>query len=294
MPRSRASWSAGAVERRRHVRPCSRAAAGSAATASPARSKSSTSRSARSSSGEANDDAEIGQALADRALGRVDQQHRRLEPTVPIDEVGFLPGMLEVVARVGLVGDRVDEVGGADREVDVDVDTRAPAAVVPVVAGPRLARTMRDAQVLAVGQPEVARRAVAEPPDEPVDDAGRRSTGISSRRSQAARRSPVAPSPGSSASSSWSASRRRRRRGAAARSRGTALDVLGVRQRLAGERLGVRVERPELGDQPGAPIRLRRPPPGPVRPARERRRGAARGARSCSMSTRALSSAGPK
>ena len=83
--------------------------------------------------------AQVGQALADQALGRVDEQDRGLEATAAVDEVGLLPGVLEVVARVGLVGDVAGQVGGADRQVGVDVDPRAAAAVEPVVGGPRLA-----------------------------------------------------------------------------------------------------------------------------------------------------------
>ena len=73
----------------------------------PARSNSSTSRSTRSAGGPAKRDAEVGQALADQALRRVDQQDRRLEAAGAVDELGLLPGVLEVVARVRLVGDRV-------------------------------------------------------------------------------------------------------------------------------------------------------------------------------------------
>ena len=58
--------------------------------------------------------AKIGQALADEAFGGVDEQDRRLEPALPVDEVGLLPGVLEVVARVRLVGDGADKAGGAE------------------------------------------------------------------------------------------------------------------------------------------------------------------------------------
>ena len=51
-------------------------------------------------------DAEVGEALADEALGRIDEQDRGLEAALRVDQVGLLPGMLEVVARVGLVGDQ--------------------------------------------------------------------------------------------------------------------------------------------------------------------------------------------
>ena len=50
--------------------------------------------------------AEVGQALADEAFGRVDEQDRRLEAALAVDQLGLLRGVLEVVARVGLVGDQ--------------------------------------------------------------------------------------------------------------------------------------------------------------------------------------------
>ena len=93
-----------------------------------------------------------------------------LQAAAPIDQVGLLPGVLEVVARIRLVGDGVHEVRGATRQVDVDVDPRAAAAVEPVVAGPRLVRHQRDPQVLAVGQAEQRGRPGPEARDEPVDD----------------------------------------------------------------------------------------------------------------------------
>ena len=64
---------------------------------------------------------EVGEALADQALGGVDQEHARLQPGLALDEVGLLPGVLEVVARVRLVGERAQEVEGPDRQVRVDV-----------------------------------------------------------------------------------------------------------------------------------------------------------------------------
>ena len=57
---------------------------------------------------------EVGQALADQALGRVDEEDARLEPAGAVDQVRLPPGVLEVVAGVGLVGDDVDEVVGPD------------------------------------------------------------------------------------------------------------------------------------------------------------------------------------
>ena len=116
-------------------------------------------------------DAEVGEALADQALGRVDEQDRGLEAALRVDQIGFLPGMLEVVARVGLVGDQADQVGGADREIGIDVDAGAAAAVEPVVGGPRLSGHQRDPQVLAVGKAEIGGGLVAEAGDEPLDHA---------------------------------------------------------------------------------------------------------------------------
>ena len=193
----------------------SRAATGSAATASPARSYSSTSRPARSSSGAANPIAEVGQPLADQALRRVDQQDRGLEAAEAVDEDRLLPRVLEVVARVRLVGDRVDERGGADGQVRVDVDPRAAPAVEPVVARPRLVADERDPQVLAVRQPERSSRRApgTAPPASPAPRAAgpsRSRTGGPTRRGgrSAPRRRGGAPSMAAAASSNSPSGRR--------------------------------------------------------------------------------------
>ena len=115
-------------------------------------------------------DAEVGQPLRDEAFRGVDQQDRGLEAAELLDQPPLLLRVLEVVAGVGLVGHGGDEVREADGEVEVDVDARAVAAVVPVVAGPRLAADQRDAQRLALGQRVQRRRASPEPRDERLDD----------------------------------------------------------------------------------------------------------------------------
>ena len=115
--------------------------------------------------------AQVREAFADQALGGVDEQDAGLEPPAAIDEVGLLPGVLEVVARERLVRDRVNEVGGAHRQVRVDVDPRAQAAVVPVVAATRAGSCTRP--TLRSSPSRHAEQRVGpgpEPLDEPLDD----------------------------------------------------------------------------------------------------------------------------
>src|SRR5581483_11564444 len=97
---------------------------------------------------------EVGQALADDALRRVQEKDRRLEAAAALDEVGLLPGVLEVVARVRLVGDERDERRDSYRQVEVDLDPRAEAALVPVVAAPRAVPDEPDVERLALRQTE--------------------------------------------------------------------------------------------------------------------------------------------
>ena len=197
------------------------------------------------------------QALADEALRGVDQEDRGLEPPKSVDQGRLLPGVLEVMPGIGLVGDRVDERRCPDRQVGVDVDARAAAAVEPVVAGPRLVADQRDPQVLAVGQPEGRLRPRTEPGDEPVDD--RRQPvdpDLEPGVPGASRRSVSGASPGSSASSAAAASSNSvsgRRGGAEGEAAG---HVVEVRQRIAGQRRGLRLQGDELGVQPRPPVRL--------------------------------------
>ena len=58
-----------------------------------------------------------------KAFGRVDQHEAALDAAA-LGEIGFLPGVLEVVARIGLVGDGVGEPRRAGRKVGVDIDPR--------------------------------------------------------------------------------------------------------------------------------------------------------------------------
>jgi hypothetical protein len=66
------------------------------------------------------------------------------------------------MAGVGLVRDRPHQVAGPDGKVQVDLDPRPSAAVVPVGAGPWPVADHRDPAALALGQPEQHRRAGAE------------------------------------------------------------------------------------------------------------------------------------
>ena len=187
-----------------------------------------------------------------------------------------------------------DQVRGPDREVGVDVDARAAAAIEPVVGGPRLAGHQRDPQVLAVGEAEIGGGLVAEAGDEPLDHA-RQSIdrhdetcipGFEPVRQRSVAREELRD-----------ASRRRLEllvRVARRRVREAARDVVEVRQGLAGEAAGLCLEGDQLRVEPGPPVGDRRP-----RSARRSRRAVASsrrraGERSCSMSTVALRSAGPK
>ncbi len=212
------------------------------------------SRSASSSIGRGEPVAEVGETLAQQALRRVDEQDARLESPEAIDQVGLLPRVLEVVAGERFVGDRVDETRAPNRQVGVDVDPRAAAAVVPVVAGPRLIRHEADLEVLARRQAEQGVGSCPEAADKPFDDGG-----------QAIHRDlePSVPG-GESVGQRLRAGKQRlevrcggveqgvvppyRRPGEAAR------HVLDVGQLVAGERGGLGPERDQLGREPVATL----------------------------------------
>ena len=100
----------------------SRAATRSAAIGKSARSYSST-RGPASRRRCDEGPADVGEALVTRHSG-VLISSTLASAGEPLDEM-FLSGVLEVVTRVGLVSDRVDEVRGADRQIRVEVDPRA-------------------------------------------------------------------------------------------------------------------------------------------------------------------------
>ena len=168
-----------------------------------------------------------------------------------------MPGVLEVVAGVRLVGQHGEQVRRPDRQVGVEVDAAAPPAVVPVVAAPGLVADERDDQVLAVGEAEERRRRDAGSPA-----GGRRrrrrtrSTGIVKPSSQAAIRAGERPVPGQQ--------RLELRRGGVEDRLGRAgglvveagADVLEVGQAVAGQRARLRLEGDELGVEPAAPVGL--------------------------------------
>src|SRR5665213_3546576 len=114
--------------------------------------------------------AQVGQALADQALWRVDQENAALQTVVLPDELSLLQGMLEVMARIGLVSEDPNQLGRPDWQVRVQVDPRAQAPVIPVVARPRLAAHEANPEPFSVRQPEGRPGAFPERRHEPVDD----------------------------------------------------------------------------------------------------------------------------
>ena len=179
----------------------------------------------RSSGGVAKRSAEVREALADQALGRVDQQDRGLQPAPP-RRPGRPPSTRARGGGPGYVSwaTHVDEVGGAHRQVGVDVDARPEPALVPVVAAPRLVADEPERRSSPAGSPKSARRPSPEPLDQPVDDAGRRSTGIVERVvpggqpvGERPRRARAHRAPTGRASNTASSRRTRRQREAARR-----------------------------------------------------------------------------
>ena len=152
-------------------------------------------------------------------------------------------------------GRRARQLRRPDRQVGVDIDPRAPAAVEPVVGTPRLARDERDPQVLAVGQAEGARR----PRRESARPATRRRPAGGRRRPRTGRptpssRSASGPSPGSKLVDRGRGRRRTGRPGPRRRVCEAARHVLQVRQRLARERRGLGLERDQLDVEPGPAV----------------------------------------
>src|SRR5436190_357498 len=113
---------------------------------------------------------EVRETLADERLRRVDQQDRRLDPSESVDELGLLPGVLEVVAGVRLVRGEVDEVRSGHREVGVDVESRAPLSLIPVVCRPGLATYQPKVDALARREPDGRSCAFPECAGEPLGD----------------------------------------------------------------------------------------------------------------------------
>ncbi len=181
-----------------------------------------------------------------------------------------------------------------DREVEVDVDPGAIAAVVPVVAGPRLAR--------APGRPGGPRRAARRSAARRVPGTARRGSRRPPRPAPA-RRSTPRPRPrgvprgrrcpGSAASSSRATASNRasgRRSGTIAKQRSTCSRY----GRSSPARTRARVSSaPQLEVEPVAALGRRTPRRRARRAAPPRRPASRAGERSCSMSTRALRSAGP-
>ena len=161
----------------------SRAAAGSAASGRPARSIQLDEELDAFGGGDHEPFAEVRQALADQALGRVDEQDRGLEatrrgrPDRPPSRRA--PGGGPGTPRGRLTG----QGRGACRQVRVDVDPRPAPAIEPGVGAPRLPADKQTRTPSPSGRPNVVRgprRGSASTSQSTI--AGSRSAGISNRR----------------------------------------------------------------------------------------------------------------
>lgn len=202
--------------------------------------------------------AEIGQALADQAFGRVDQEDAGLEAVILPNEPGLLQGVLQMMARIGLVGEDTDQLGRPDWQVRVQVDPRTQIAVVPVVAGPWLPLHEADPEPFSIRQPECRPGTFPKRRHEPVDHGtepvGRdhhRSVPVRQALDGGARAGQRPPDLGSS-------HRKELGRPPFGRPVEAALDVVKVGRtgetgRCRVEGASVRLDRRQLCDQPGPP-----------------------------------------
>ena len=113
---------------------------------------------------------EIGEALGEEALRGADQEDGLLEVTLLSDQAHLLAGVLGVVPGIGLVRDEVPDGGGEHRQVDVDRNPAAQPAQVVVEPGPRLVRLEQPLDRLAVGQTERPVGALPEVLGQRLDD----------------------------------------------------------------------------------------------------------------------------
>ena len=200
---------------------------------------------------------EAGETLGDEALGRVDGQDARLDVPELLDQHPLLPRVLQVMARVGLVRDRVQQRREAERQIGVEVHARPSAAVVPVVAGPRLIPDEGDPQVLAVRQPERRFAACPEPRDEPVDHVP---CGVHGERPRVIHRPEPRVERAVAGQQRVQLGSRRMEHGIVApdrRPREAAGHLLDVWQFMTGEHRSLRLQRLELQIQPGPPAIVR-------------------------------------
>ena len=96
----------------------------------------------------------LGDPLGEDSVLRPEQVHRLLHSAFPAHEVGFLPRTLRVVARIPLVRRESQQVGHGKRQVRVDRDARPEAAEVVRVPEPELARHDLELDLLALRYPD--------------------------------------------------------------------------------------------------------------------------------------------
>ncbi len=167
-----------------------------------------------------------------------------------------MPGVLEMVPGVRLVGQDREQVGRPDGEVGVEVHAAAAAAVVPVVAAPRLVVDQRDGQALPVGEAEEGGGAAPEARQQGVDDAPDASDGDHEAvvpRGEAGRERPA---PGKERVELGGGRVEDALRGSGGPVVEAGGHVLEIGQPVAGEGPGLRFERDELDVEPAAPVGL--------------------------------------
>ncbi len=105
--------------------------------------------------GEGDVDAEVGRSLRDERLRREERVNGKLGPAASTHQVLLEQGVVDVVARISLVAGQVHRAVDEDRQVRVDLNETVEAALVPVVAAPRLVGDVFDDEALAGRQLDV-------------------------------------------------------------------------------------------------------------------------------------------
>ncbi len=122
-------------------------------------------------SGKRDLDAVVGRAFGDERLWRKQGVHRELNPAALADQALLEQCVVHVVAGIPLVAREIDGAVDVDRQVRVDLDQAAIAALVPVVTAPWLVLHVFHGKGLAVRQAHVCQRAGAALGDGPIEDA---------------------------------------------------------------------------------------------------------------------------
>ena len=94
----------------------------------------------------------------------------RLVATLVAYETLLFRGVLEVMTRVCLVREQCHQRWRSNRQVGVDLYSRAKVAVVPVVCAPRFVGDEANREILAVGDAKNLERCLSELGGDPFDD----------------------------------------------------------------------------------------------------------------------------